>query len=336
MRYPPARRTVARAVVISLLAFGGLAARPAASPDLSRVVGAAACRDCHRPAHQAWEKSRHAASRSVLDTPAAGRIREALGIKDAAETSEVCAPCHATVRVADGRRRAISGVSCESCHGPAAEWLKVHADFGSGRTRATEKPEHRDDRLGQAIAAGMLRPDHFYRVVQNCFECHTVPNESVVNRGGHSAGSAIELVAWSQGVVRHNFGPEGRNAEAPIERRRMIYVMGQMLDLEFALRGLASATTDGKYAQALTSRGEAALAHLKRVGELVPLAEVRAAIEAGSVRLAVGNGKALLAAAEAVSSAAQDFGDEGHRDELAALDPLLPAASDYRGAPHQP
>lgn len=49
--------------------------------------------------------------------------------------------------------------------------------------------------------------------------------------------------------------------------------------------------------------------------------------------LAVGNGAALLRAAEAVSVAAQDFGDQGHRDELAAVDPLLPTSDRYRGTP---
>lgn len=305
-----------------------------AQPDLSKVIGAQACKECHREAETAWERTRHFASRGALQGPAAARIREALALKESPEASEACAPCHATVKLDGARRRVLAGVSCESCHGPAAEWVKVHADFGSGKTKATETVDHRDDRLGRSMGAGMLRPENFYRVVQNCFQCHTVPQEALVNRGGHPAGSAIELVAWSQGAMRHNYGADGRNQEAPLDHRRMILIIGQMLDVEFALRGLATATSDGPYAQALIRRGEDARKVLLQIAGLVRTAEIDAALKAiERVTFVVGNGPAMLSAADAVSAAAQDFGDQGHRAELAAVDPLLPTSDRYRGTP---
>ena len=314
-----------------------LAAPAVADVNPAKVIGATACRDCHKPATEAWERSRHFASRAALDSPAAARIRTALGLKDAPEAVEECQRCHATVKAEGARRRVLAGVSCESCHGPAADWVKVHADYGSGKSKTTESAEHRDDRQGQSMAAGMLRPENLYKVVQNCFECHTVPNEALVNKGGHSAGSAIELVTWTQGAVRHNFGADGRNREASLERRRQIFVLGQMLDLEFALRGLATSTTDGEHAQALVLRGTNALAQLQKIQGAVSVPEVAAVVKAGTgVPLRLGNAATLVAAADAVSSAAQDFGDATYTKELAGVDAMLPASEQYKGPVHQP
>ena len=101
----------------------------------------------------------------------------------------------------------VAGVSCESCHGGAADWLAIHADYGGdGVTKATESAEHRAQRVEDSIAHGMNNPHNIYLIARQCYDCHTVPNEKLVNVGGHLAGSQdFELVAWSQGMVRHNF-----------------------------------------------------------------------------------------------------------------------------------
>ena len=52
----------------------------------------------------------------------------------------------------------------------------------------------------------MRNPVNVYLLAQSCYRCHTVPDERLVNVGGHHAGSLdFELVSWSQGTVRHNF-----------------------------------------------------------------------------------------------------------------------------------
>jgi hypothetical protein len=301
------------------------------------VVGPRACRPCHASATIAWERSPHSRSRDTLTTPEARRIQEKLGVKVTPDDDVACATCHSTKRAEGASARIVAGVSCESCHGAAGGWLTLHADFGPGRTNATETAEHRDERLGASMAAGMLRPENLYRVAQNCFQCHTVPDQALVETGGHRAGSDIELVAWSQGVIRHNFGPDGRNVEASLERRRQLYVLGAMLDLELSLRGLAAATTDGPYAQALIGRARRALDRLGTIGDLTRIAEVQAVVRSGrGVRLEVGNGKALREVAESVSTLAQDFGDTPGRPELAAIDALLPPSEQYKGTPVQP
>jgi hypothetical protein len=307
-------------------------------PDIpgpsAAIVGPQACRSCHARAVAAWERSPHFSTRDALATADARRIREALGATSAPEAAERCLSCHATVRVEDGRPRPVAGVSCESCHGPAASWVSIHGDYGSGRSRATEPPDHRDERLGRSMAAGMLRPENIYRVARNCFQCHLVLDPGLVDQGGHRPGRPFELVAWSQGAVRHNFADDGRNVEAPVERRRQYFVVGRMLELETSLRGLALGGGDGPYRQTLVARGREALAALQEIVRLAPIPEVKRAIEAVSrLRWETADRAALDGAAEEVSVAAQDLGDAGHRPELAGIDPLLPAPDAYRGVP---
>lgn len=296
------------------------------------IVGPQACRPCHARAVAVWERSPHASTRDALATAEGRRIREALGAPGAPEAAERCLSCHATTRAEDGRPRSVAGVSCESCHGPAASWVSIHGDYGPGRTRTTESPDHRDERLGRSMAAGMLRPENIYRVARNCFQCHLVLDPALVDRGGHHAGRPFELVAWSQGAVRHNFAEDGRNAEAPVERRRQYFVVGRLLDLELSLRGLALPAGDGPYRRTLLARGREALAALEEIARRAPLPEVKVAIEAVSrLQWETADRAALEGAAEAVSAAAQDLGEAGHRPELAGIDPLLPPPDAYRG-----
>jgi hypothetical protein len=117
--------------------------------------------------------------------------------------------------------------------------------------KAAETPEHRQQREENSVAHGMNNPHNVYLIAKQCYNCHTVPNEQLVNVGGHQAGSKdFELVAWSQGMVRHNFLRTGgtANAESTAAQLRVMYVVGVMTDLEYSLRAVAAATQKGRSA----------------------------------------------------------------------------------------
>ena len=122
----------------------------------------------------------------------------------------------------------------------------MHSDYGgAGITRATESAEHRTKRVNDSVAQGMNNPHNIYLIARQCYDCHTVPNEKLVNVGGHLAGSKdFELVSWSQGMVRHNFVRTGGTSNATLspEDLRVMYVVGVMTDLEYSLRAVAAAT----------------------------------------------------------------------------------------------
>lgn len=75
----------------------------------------------------------------------------------------------------------------------------------------------------------MHRPDQPYALVVMCFGCHNVPEEKLVNVVGHQPGSTFELVSWLEGEVRHNYASGGRNREDTPDRKRVLYVLGQMV-----------------------------------------------------------------------------------------------------------
>jgi hypothetical protein len=183
----------------------------------------------------------------------------------------------------------------------------------------------------------MLPPDNIYLVAQNCYNCHTVPNEKLVNTGGHKAGSeGFELVAWSQGMVRHNYHRTGgkTNEASKPERLRVMYVVGLMVELEYSLRGVAPATEKAAFAVTMAKRAKAAKEKLAAVQAKVQIPEVAKALEiADGAKLSLNNADALNAAAEKVGAIAKAFAGSADGSKLAAVDEFLPKADQYKGQP---
>jgi len=76
----------------------------------------------------------------------------------------------------------------------------------------------------------------------------------LVNTGGHAGGRPRELVSWSQGEVRHRFLSGTKNKKNSQERKRMLYLVGRVVDLEYRLRGRAKATKKATYGVAMAKR----------------------------------------------------------------------------------
>src|SRR4051812_29489038 len=222
-----------------------------AVPDAAKIVGPDQCAKCHQPEVQQWMQTPHFATFDSLHRkPRAKEIAEKLGVQSI-KRSEICTECHYTLQNQEGHSRVVAGVSCESCHGGALGWLTMHSDYGgAGVTRATESAEHRKKRVDDSVAQGMNNPHNIYLIARQCYDCHTVPNEKLVNVGGHLAGSKdFELVSWSQGMVRHNFVRTGGTSNATLSQEdlRVMYVIGVLTDLEYSLRAVAEATEKANF-----------------------------------------------------------------------------------------
>ena len=223
-----------------------------------QIVGSDQCAKCHDKEVQQWRQTPHFATFETLHrNPAAQDIANRLGLPSI-KRNDTCLQCHYTQQELDGRLRVVEGVSCESCHGGAADWLTFHADYGGEHvTKATRDARFiANSASRESIARGMNNPHNVYLIAKQCYNCHTVPNERLVNVGGHSAGSqGFELVAWSQGIVRHNFlrtagAANGENSPAQL---RVLYVVGVLADLEYSLRATAAATEKATFGTASAS-----------------------------------------------------------------------------------
>lgn len=302
--------------------------------DPAKVVGAEACRKCHASEVEKWRLTPHHLTIDELHRkPEAKQIAERLGLRSV-KRNDTCVRCHYTRKEERGRVRVDSGVSCESCHGPAMDWLETHADYGPGVTRATETPQQRARRREASVALGMNNPGNLYLIARQCLDCHTTPDERLVEVGGHPAGSGdFNLVSWSQGMVRHNFvrSDGAVNAPSSAERLRVMHIVGLMADLEYSLRAVAKATRAGEYARAAAARAADRKQRLWAVQRMIndpTVAEALAAV--ASLELRLGASQSILAAAEKVSQSAFVFAERADGSRLTAIDRLIPPASQYK------
>ena len=303
--------------------------------DPTKVVSAAACAKCHTNEVAQWKRTPHYQTYDSLHRlPEAKDIVKRLGLRSV-KRNDTCIKCHYTQQQQGIRVRAVSGISCESCHGAAKDWIDVHADFGGPNiTAAAETPEHRQQRRNVSIAAGMNNPSNLYLIAKQCYSCHTVPDEKLVNIGGHRAGSHdFELVAWSQGMVRHNFlrGGNLTNAPSTLERIRVMYVVGVMTDLEQSLRATAQATEKATFGKTCATRSARMKHRLREIQIRINDPNVQSALNAVSkVKLTLNNKAAILASADAVGKAANAFATEADGDTLTKIDAMLPHPSQYK------
>jgi DNA-binding FrmR family transcriptional regulator len=306
----------------------------AQTPDAAKVRGPEACAECHTAEMDAWKGTQHYKTFNAMHRkPEAQQIATKLGIATIKRES-LCVNCHYTEKATGSGKDVIAGIACESCHGAGKDWIDLHGDYGGKKVeKSMETPAHRKQRIEQSQARGMLQPTFIYPVASRCYQCHTVPNERLVNVGGHKAGSDFELVAWTEG---HNFQTSDTNPEDRPERKRVMYVVGQSLALEANLRGVSKATEKGNYAIEMAKRVVAARENLKKINGLVRIPEVEEMIAvAEKAQLKLKNEAELVKAADQVAKAVQKFAVGSDGKKLAALDSLLPNRSQYKGKPGQ-
>ena len=103
------------------------------SEDPSKLIGTKKCAMCHKKdatgnQYGKWQEASHSKAFEVLATEEAKAVATKLGIDDP-QTSGACLKCHSTAYyfTEELMSEAVAlqdGVSCESCHGPGADYKK--------------------------------------------------------------------------------------------------------------------------------------------------------------------------------------------------------------------
>ncbi len=319
--------------------------------DPHKIKGASECGVCHVREYALWDTTAHARGRNVDEGYAtAEKIKDLLGVTSLRHES-LCIRCHSTgVLDEEGRYIAQSGVSCESCHGAGRDWIGIHNKFGEGATHATETPEHKADRIKRSREAGMLRPSDIYGVVANCYQCHTVPHEVLVNKGGHPSASTDFNFMERLKEIRHNFleaqfdPSRTENREDSPERLRLLFVVSHALDLEYSIRGAAVSKENGGYIRAMQRKVRAAAGSLQSINGVISSPDITTMLAAvADANIAPNNEKALIGAADKIRAATKDFLAHHDGSKLGALDPAVagnplpapeaPAAEESQAAP---
>lgn len=321
-----------------MVAFA-LQVRLAAAPIADKVSGPETCAECHLQEIETWKLTKHFKTFNDMPRrPETEAMLKRLGL-GRIKAERQCADCHFLGKIVENEYQAVAGITCESCHGAAKEWVQTHGDYGKGITKATESAEHRAARQAQAIAAGMLTPGNLYALGANCYGCHIVTDEKLTNLGGHPPASAtFSLLTWSQGEVRHTILHTGNksNPEATPEHKRRLFVLGGILETEFCFRAVANATEKANFGLTLARRADAARKLLEKIQTLAPTPELGAIVAvARATGLRLNNAVELKAAAEKISGLGREFAAKVTGDQLAGIDALLPGPELYQGKPFQ-
>ena len=172
-------------------------------------------------------QDKHAKAFSALGSPLSLRIGRNLGLQQKPEAARQCLTCHALDVPTAARARTFDltdGVSCESCHGPAASWLGPHTA--------------RDWTHQQSVRVGMYDTKDLARRQEKCLSCHLGTENNIVNHEMIAAGHpdlTFELDSYSAVMPRHWKEPLDKDAWLNVRA----WSVGQGVQLTQSLSQLA-------------------------------------------------------------------------------------------------
>jgi hypothetical protein len=180
---------VFRALLIFLAATAFAQAASQQHEAGAEFVGAVGCKSssCHggagekRSQYITWtRKDYHTRGYTILLDARSERIAEAAGVPEMttgtprAATSGRCTVCHSPFQAVDSSRlapgvRKDDGVSCETCHGAAGNWLRSHT-----------RP---DWTYAMRVSAGMHDLRNLYGRANSCVACHQTLDNALLKAG---------------------------------------------------------------------------------------------------------------------------------------------------------
>lgn len=231
----------------------------AADEAWPRILGAGSCAasSCHggeigtnhRGSEYALWREYDPHARDVLRLPSAQRITEKYGLTGRATEQRQCLTCHVTSSEGTALEFRVSAssamleswvtadaVSCESCHGPAEQWLSRHY---RGDWRALVPSEK--TKLG--FISG--RTNLIGRIEQ-CAECHVGGPGREVDHDLLAAGHPrlnFELTSHLARLPKHWY----RRGNQTIDNEATTWTVGQIIASKQALEQLAARSRDSQH-----------------------------------------------------------------------------------------
>ena len=242
-------------VVLLLATTPAHAQTPSAAPAaLPKFVGPGSCSAvaCHggiqpisvtkvqQNEYSTWVASdKHAHAYAALKEPLGKQIAQILKLGPA-DKSPRCLTCHALDVPAAAHAREFDiaeGVSCESCHGPASQWLGPHIQATAVHSRM--------------VALGMYDNKNLALRAEKCLTCHLgAPGMSVDHEliaAGHpdltfelDSFSAVEPPHWVEK------GPDGRPSADPLVGVKA-WAVGQAVELQQSMLRLSRQARSGPW-----------------------------------------------------------------------------------------
>ena len=207
-------------------------------------------------AYQIWmRKDPHSRAFEVLSNESSVRMMELLYPKAGNETvvrkatsDTRCLNCHVTTELSEDRHLLPSaasladGVGCESCHGPAKQWIGPHTT-AEWRTLAPEARASLGFIDTSADLAGRA---------QLCARCHVGSAGKDVNHDLIAAGHPrlnFEFSAFHADLPKHwntdgRTAPQGPDVESKPQFEARAWIVGQLVTIQTSLRLLKHRTNE--------------------------------------------------------------------------------------------
>jgi hypothetical protein len=239
---------VAEARTTSVNEPAASAVPPHPSLTMNRYVGVGSCASsgCHGgdgthgtlgSEYSIWiQQDPHARAYTVLYDPLSQQIAKNLNLDEPAHRATECLSCHAVVATPDDltpnqRFTVADGVGCESCHGPAAQWLEPHKrDDWKKKFTPLEKSKK-----------GFWDTDDLLTRTRICASCHVGSPGREVNHDFIAAGHPplkFEMSSYHERMPRHWNSQKDRRQHAPSLMAKL-WVVGQVASAEMGVRQLA-------------------------------------------------------------------------------------------------
>lgn len=291
-----------------------------AQQNVENVIGHKQCKICHVQEYAKWQQTLHKKTYKDLKTnPLTKKIMKRLRLEGNPRQQKSCQKCHYTLKPRGSRVRTIGAITCERCHGGAKNWVELHYDA------RIPKPKRRK----QSSKAGMFHPGDIYGIADNCYSCHIISDEKLVDVGRHPvADGTFKLASHTQGKMRHNFvSGKGRNIAASAQRKRLFYVVGQSLELQYLLRALAQTKTKRNFFLLTQKQLKSSVQEMLAIHKIINKKETAHILNTLKKVKAVPNNRAELEqAATSIEKATKLLVKNYNVESWSSLDNLIPSA----------
>lgn len=179
-------------------------------------------------------KDAHQKAYEALSSDKGKLIAKKLGLKKPAHQESKCLDCHANNVPLAQRTRTFNiedGVSCESCHGGADQWLETHVS-GAG--------DHKDNLL-----AGMFPTEEPVSRATLCMSCHIGNNKKFVTHRMIAAGHprlVFELDTYTASEPAHYVVNDEYKKRKATSSAIQTWAIGQAMSVQLTMDGIANAS----------------------------------------------------------------------------------------------
>lgn len=292
------------------------------------ALGSKQCQSCHQAVYEHEKASRHWLSFKEFAKGAGEAVATKMGVTKPTEQGTRCVDCHGNTFTNDKGKLKVEPISCEACHGNAGDYLATHNATYDAAKDGADPAAFLAKRRAESVAKGMTAQWRLNGGYRNCFNCHVGTDEPIVNTGGHPVMNDFELLAFSQGTVRHWHGAD-LTADKP-GRLGAIHLAGQALMLERALQAVGTSKEAGMFRTQYFAMAKSAQVRLAALAAVMSDDVAVAALNAAAAPLA-GMAEADPAACAALAATCaplvvtlnDQLDDKPLADELGAK--LIPA-----------